>query len=182
MGHREHAFDLTEFDFPAEVKELLYLMMDRDGIKRKKARQMMVKRGEHAIPYLLQLVNVQHDQFRWEIVKSLEEISDKSLIPTFLTIMNKDENSDIRTIAAKGMARLGRLGIIPLLEMLIRGEHLFYLYDTSVYVLRSYNDFAENAEIESLIDKLLESEIPNTTVPPIAEKILNEMTGAHTGE
>jgi hypothetical protein len=64
--------------------------------------------------------------YRWEILKTLQQISDSSSIPIFIEAL-EDEESDIRWVAAEGLIKLGAESINPLLKALVKDSDSVFL-------------------------------------------------------
>jgi len=102
----------------SEFKHLLESLLSDRGTERKKARKALVASGKKALHYLKELVHHPKHFYRWEALKTMEEIADPESIPVFIEALEDDE-SDIRWIAAQGLIKLGGLSLIPLLKAIV---------------------------------------------------------------
>jgi len=84
----------------------------------KKAREELVAKGKNIVDFLMELLNNPKHIYRWEALKTMEEIGDPISIPMFIKALEDDE-SDVRWIAAEGLIKLGMKSIKPLLKTLI---------------------------------------------------------------
>ncbi|MCG8474421.1 MAG: HEAT repeat domain-containing protein [Cytophagales bacterium] len=175
MKHEELDIDLKEF--PERIKKLVLLLNDSNGLTRESGRAKFVAMDGEAITYLEHLLITNQDTLRWEAVKALEEIADKSSIPVFLRLMERDPSGDIRELAAKGLARFGHLGLVPLLEELIKRDPIEWIYETASLVLRrlSKQDHEKYPAIKPLTDALLSDDRTGVRIRPLAEKVLEEI-------
>ncbi|MCW8816397.1 MAG: HEAT repeat domain-containing protein, partial [Ignavibacteriaceae bacterium] len=123
---------------------------------------------------LMELLSHHKHIYRWEAVKTLEEISDPLSIPLFIQAM-EDEKSDVRWLAAKGLIKLGKLSIKPLLKTLEKKSDSVFVLEGAHHV---FYDLKENKMLpkDFPIDKLL-SALKNPewveSVKPVAYEILN---------
>ena len=100
------------------IKKLVETLCDDDGLKRKEARQKLVKIGETTLEYVNDLLEHPKHICRWEAMKVIEEIGLPASIPVFMEALEDDE-SDIRWIAAEGLIRTGEHSLKPLLNLVI---------------------------------------------------------------
>jgi HEAT repeat protein len=111
----------------SELQQLLETLGSDDGMKRKKAREALVEKGKVSIDFLLELLSHPKHIYRWEAVKTLEEIGDPDTIPVLILAL-EDDKSDVRWIAAEGLIKLGMKSVKPLLNILIeKSDSVFVL-------------------------------------------------------
>lgn len=159
-----------------EIQQLLKTLGGKNGMERKKARAELVAKGKNMIDYLMELVNHPKHIYRWEALKTMEEIGDPISIPLFILAL-EDDASDVRWIAAEGLIKLGMQSIKPLLKTLLQKSD-------SVFILAgAHHVFYDLKKTEKLpagfpIDKLL-SELKNPewieSVKPLAYELLNKL-------
>ena len=121
-----------------EIKELIGLLCNDDGHRRKEAREKLVDIGESTLDYVKDLLDHEKHICRWEAMKVIEEIGSPQSIPIFLEALD-DDKSDIRWIAAEGLIRTGKYSVRPLLNavaensdsvfILNGAHHVFYELD-----------------------------------------------------
>jgi len=139
-----------------EIKQLLNALGSEDGMERKKARKKLVAKGTDMIDYLMELVHHPKHIYRWEALKTMEEIRDVSCIPLFIEALEDDE-SDIRWIAAEGLIKLGIQSIRPILKALVEkpastftlagAHHVFY-------DLKKSNELPKDFPVDKLLSVL----------------------------
>lgn len=160
----------------SEMRELIISLGSDNGLEREKARKSMVKLGRDSIDYLMELLSHPKHIYRWEAVKTLEEIGDPVSIPLFLRAL-EDDKSDVRWIAAKGLIKLGKLSIKPLLKILEQKSDSVFVLEGAHHV---FFDLRENKVLPKgfPVDKLL-SRLKNPgwkeSVKPLAYEILNNI-------
>jgi len=158
----------------SEMHELIIKLGSDNGFEREKARKTLVKIGRDSIDFLMELLSHSKHIYRWEAVKTLEEIGDPVSIPLLIRAL-EDDKSDVRWIAAKGLIKLGKHSIKPLLKILETKSDSVFVLEGAHHV---FFDLRENKMLPKgfPIDKLL-SALKNPewieSVKPIAYEILN---------
>ncbi len=159
-----------------DIKELIEILGDEDGSKRKKAREKLVAIGENTLYHVKGLLKHPKHIYRWEAMKIIQEIGETESIPIFLESLS-DDKSDIRWIAAKGLIKTGKYSIKPLLKLVAEK------YD-SVFVLNGAHHVFYELEEKELLPKnfptkellyLLKSYSKEASLKVLVHNILNEM-------
>lgn len=158
----------------SEISDLIIKLGSDNGFEREKARKALVKMGRDAIDFLMEILSHSEHIYRWEAVKTLEEIGDPVSIPLFIQAL-EDEKSDVRWLAAKGLIKLGSHSIKPLLKILEQRSDSVFILEGAHHV---FYDLKENNELpkDFPIDKLLSAlKYPEwvESVKPLVYKILN---------
>ena len=109
-----------------EIRKNLMQMQSKNGIERQKARISLVTLGAQAGDFLSELVSHPDDTIRWEAVMGLGQIMDPITSPLLINAL-EDENTSIRWLAAEGLARLNKKGLIPLVEALTSQKITLFL-------------------------------------------------------
>jgi HEAT repeat protein len=159
----------------SEIKKVIVNLGSDNGLERQKAREEMVKMGEDAIDYLMELLSHPKHIYRWEAVKTLEEIGDPDSIPLLLRAL-EDDKGDVRWIAAKGLIKLGKHSIKPLLKMLEEKSDSVFVLEGAHHVffdLKEKNVLPKGFPIKKLLSALKNPEWIDS-VKPLVYKILNE--------
>ena len=68
----------------SELQKLLVTLGSNDGMKRTKARKVLVAKGKESIDFLIELLSHPKYIYRWEAAKTLEEIGDPDTIPALI--------------------------------------------------------------------------------------------------
>jgi hypothetical protein len=157
------------------IEELIKDLYNNNGIIRQKARYELVKMGNPALDYLLELQGAEKHLARWEAVKAISEIGTKSSIPILINAL-EDEEFDVRWLAAEGLIEIGRDSVYPLLKAFISNKESVHLKEGVHHVLKGlelrglYNDdkyeiikgletFTTPVKLELKIINMLESEL-----------------------
>jgi HEAT repeat protein len=137
----------------AEFKKLLEALLSEKGTERKKARKALVANGKKSLPYLKEFIHHPKHFYRWEAMKTMEEIADPESIPIFIEALEDDE-SDIRWIAAQGLIKIGKLSLQPLLKAIVEKPDSIFVLSSAHHVL---HDLKINEHLPSgfPVDKLL---------------------------
>ena len=158
----------------SKIQELIKTLGSDNGMERQSAREELVAIGRDSVGFLMELLSHPKHIYRWEAVKTMEEICDPVSIPLFIQAM-EDEKSDVRWLAAKGLIKLGKLSIKPLLKTLEKKSDSVFVLEGAHHV---FFDLKENKMLpkDFPIDKLL-SALRNPewveSVKPVAYEILN---------
>jgi HEAT repeat protein len=159
-----------------KIKELIEVLGDQDGQKRKNAREKLVDIGEDSLHHIKDLLNHSKHIYRWEAMKVIKDIGAPKSIPVLLDALD-DEKSDIRWIAAEGLINSGSSAVIPLLK------HVTENYD-SVFVLNGAHHVISELEERNLLPvdfptkellSLLKNSSKESSLKVMVHKILSEL-------
>lgn len=160
----------------SELHELLIKLGSEDGLEREKARKALVKIGRDSIDFLMELLSHPKHIYRWEAVKTLEEIADPISIPLFIQAL-EDDKGDVRWIAAKGLIKLGALSIKPILKRLEEKSDSVFILAGAHHVffdLREKKLLPKGFPISKLLSSLRTPDWVDS-VKPLAYEILNSL-------
>lgn len=159
---------------PKNVEELIADLSNPEGIIRQKARYELVKMGNPALDYLVELQGAKKHLARWEAVKAISEIGTSDSIPILINAL-EDEEFDVRWLAAEGLIELGHKSVYPLLKVFISNKESIHLKEGVHHVLKGleirglYNDkyeiikaletFAAPVKLELKIINMLKDEL-----------------------
>ncbi len=159
-----------------EIRELMEILGDEDGRKRKNAREKLAAIGEHTLKYIKDYLNHPKHIYRWEAMKVIEEIEHPDSIPILINALN-DDKSDIRWIAAEGLIKVGKYSLKPLLKAIAEN------YD-SVFVLNGAHHIIYELEEKELLPKdfpakellsLLKRHSKEASLKVLVHNILNDL-------
>ena len=158
----------------SRIEELIIDLSNTDGIKRQKARYELVKMGNPALDYLVELQNSEKHLARWEAVKAISEIGSKVSIPILINAL-EDEEFDVRWLAAEGLIEIGHDSVYPLLKTFIsnkdsvhlkegvhhvlKGLEIRGLYEDKFDIIKALENFSEPVNLEVKIINLLKDEL-----------------------
>ena len=161
-----------------EIQELVKALGSKKGIERKKARAALVAKGEDIIEVLAELCSHDKRIYRWEALKTMEEIGHKSAIPYFIQALEDNEN-DIRWIAAEGLIKLGHHSVKPLLQALMeKPDSIFILSGIHhvFYDLKKTDSLPDEVEFDKLL-RALKSAESKGSIKPMAYDLLKKLKG-----
>jgi HEAT repeat protein len=159
-----------------EIHQLLETLGSKDGMERQNAREKLVAKGKSMIDFLMELLNHPKHIFRWEALKTMEEIGDPISIPLFIRALEDDE-SDVRWIVAEGLIKLGDQSIKPLLKILIeKSDSIFILAGAHhvFYDLKKAGKLPAGFPIDKLLTELKNPEWEKS-VKPLAFELLKDI-------
>ncbi|HSD62244.1 MAG TPA: HEAT repeat domain-containing protein [Ignavibacteriaceae bacterium] len=158
------------------VEQLINDLASSNGIIRQKARYELVKMGNPALDYLLELQSSDKHLARWESVKAISEIGSSESIPILINALD-DEEFDVRWLAAEGLIDIGHSSVYPLLKAFISNKDSIHLKEGVHHVLKGleirgmYNDkyeiikaletFTAPIKVELKVISMLKDELIN---------------------
>jgi HEAT repeat protein len=160
----------------SEIHKLIESLGSENGMDRQKAREALVAKGKNTIDFLMEMLTHPKHIYRWEAVKTLEEIGDPLSISLFIRAL-EDNKSDVRWIAAKGLIKLGMPSVKPLLNALIQktdsvfilagAHHIFFdLYENGI--------LPDGFPLDKLLSLLKDSTLAEV-IKPFCSELLNTL-------
>lgn len=105
-----------------DIKSLLDLLADKDGVIRRKARKALVAMGEIVVPSLTRILrNTKLDHLRWEAAKTLGAIGDVRAIPSLVKAL-EDRDIDVAWVAAESLRKFKKNAWPALFRELIKSK------------------------------------------------------------
>ena len=156
-----------------ELSSLIDKLGDKDIHVREQARYLLVDAGADAIPLLVELMKSPNTHDRWEAVKLLGKIGDKSAADALVEEL-LDDSMNIHWAASEALIGLGGGAILPLLEGLTRHfdsarfrqgayhilhmfEHMGYLEPHVQEVLNALRDVQPSASVPWAAERAIEA-------------------------
>lgn len=155
------------------INELTTGLASKDAVVRARARQALVNIGSPAAASLVELLEARSHQVRWEAAKTLGEIADPQTAPALVSAL-RDEEFDVRWLAAVGLIAIGSEALPPLLEQLAKRPESTWLREGAHHILRSLTDH-ETKYVVSPVIRALESIEPEVGVIEPALKAADEL-------
>ena len=107
----------VEMPKKTDINKLIQDLKSKDIKVHESAHLALMIAGSEAIPELIQTLESQDRNLRWEAAKTLAEMRNPTLAQ--LLVKNLENlDPDIRWLAAEGLIALGSEGIIPVLKAL----------------------------------------------------------------
>lgn len=157
------------------LKPLIEMLADKDGIIRQEARESLVVLGRAAVSSLNQaLKNSKLDQVRWEAAKALGEIVDARSIPVLVKAL-EDSNPDVTWLAAEALSKFKKTAWSPLFKALLKDRpNSGLLHQGAHHVLLNQKEDGFNDLLEILMNAL-ESSASEELTPLAASNLLKRM-------
>lgn len=157
------------------VSELVARLSSKHGVTRIRARESLVGLGSAATSELLTALADPRVQVRWEAAKALAEIADPRSADTLVETL-RDEDFGVRWLAAEGLIRLGRKGLVPLLEALARGLVSERFRAGAHHVIHVQLEGRDSETLRPVFDAL-SSFAPRVSTPLAARRALAALEG-----
>ncbi len=116
------------------IDELVNHLQSKDGLQRERARKMLVRIGNPAVPALIELLSHAKYMVRWDACKTLAEISDPEAAAPLVLALD-DERMEVRWVAAEALIALKKKGLYPLLRALTKHFDSIYLRESAHHIL-----------------------------------------------
>ncbi len=157
-----------------ELDILIGQLKSHDGSEREHARNAIVRIGAPAVPVLVRLLKSPHELMRWEACKALGAINVPEVAQPLVEAL-RDENMEVRWLAAEGLAALGRDGLSALFRALEFHFNSIFLLEGAHHVLLALEKKKLlNKESEDVLESLRHLE-PRVSVPVAARRALESL-------
>jgi hypothetical protein len=167
-------------EFPENLVKTIKGSLDRkDYIKKKSARETLVKMGKKILPQMHKLLSSENDSLRMETAKITELIADSRSIPSLIKLLD-DPIFDIRWIAAEGLIKIGRRCICPLLKSVREGRSSLLFNSGTHHILLGLLDEKEKDILMPLLQSLDNYHESGETAPVQASIALNTVFKCNT--
>lgn len=146
-----------------------------DPLVRVNARHWLVGIGGPAVPALIEALADPHREVRWEAAKALGQIADPVAAPALVRAL-QDRGFGIRWLAADGLIDLGREGVVPLLQALVKRSGSVRLRQGAHRVLHEL----ARGQLKNVLQPVvaaLEGMESSLAAPLAAETALEALTG-----
>lgn len=155
------------------IAHLLEEIRSKDERVRTQARATLITTGARVVPQLVALLEEAEPELRREIVQVLAEVPDPRSAAALAERL-EDELEDVRARAAEGLVSIGREGLVPVLEALLKRHESSLLRDGVRQVLHQL----AVAELEVLLSPIvlaLDGADPETDMREPASRALRRM-------
>ena len=155
------------------IRSLIMSLSSESPIKRVQASNSLVHIGKATVPSLAEALTDHRETVRWEAAKALTRIHEP-LAAAALVRALEDESTGVRWQAAEGLIALGKEGLIPLLQALIRQSDSVRLRQGAHHVLRSFTERPYSSQLAQVI-QALDSPAPIMALPVAAFDVLKKL-------
>lgn len=156
-----------------QIRSLIQALSSDSPMKRVHAANSLEQFGKATIPFLSQALTDPRDTVRWEAAKVLTRMHEPIAAPALVRAL-EDESTGVRWQAAEGLIALGKEGLVPLLQTLIRQSDSVRLRQGAHHVLRSFAEGPYNKGLTQVVEAL-ESPAPIMALPVAAFDALKKL-------
>ncbi len=153
--------------------DLVRDLRSEDPVRRQRACSALILLGPEAVPVLVEALRDPADHARREAARALSRIHDPSSAGA-LVLALEDEIPGVRWLAGEGLIAMGRDGLVPLLQGLIRQSDSVRLRQGAHHVLRAIGPGEQARQIAQVMDAL-EGPEPISALPVAAFNALKEL-------
>src|SRR5258708_44046 len=121
---------------PVAVPALLNALRGADEQVGSQIFSALVRLGHAAVPALMETSASNSAWMRWQCMRALGGIHDRRALPVLVGALTDSDHS-VAWMGAKGLVHFGRLGVEPVLQLLMRAEMSPWLVETASYVMHS---------------------------------------------
>jgi HEAT repeat protein len=158
------------------VDQLVTSLTDKDGVVRKRARDVLVEEiGRPAVPKLLPLLTDRRTYVRWEAAKALSQLGDARSAPDLVQAL-QDNDGGIRWMAAEGLAAIGEPAMPPLLRALMDEGESVRLREGARHMLNNLERADRLPQPVVPVLQALKGAEPSAEVPRAAKNALDALT------
>jgi HEAT repeat protein len=161
---------------PTAIPALLNALRGADEQLGSNIFSALVRMGHEAVPALIERSTSSSAWMRWNCLRALSEISDHRALPVLVSAL-LDSDHSVVWMAAKGLVRFGRVGLGPLLRLLITNETHPWLVETTSYVMREL--YLRDPKLKSYLEPVIHSmhgPAFRVATPLAAQKALAQLT------
>jgi len=144
-----------------------------DPVRRERACRALIILGSRSVPPLVEVLAGSVDHARREAARALSKIHDPSSAAA-LVLALEDELPGVRWLAGEGLIAMGRGGLVPLFQALIRRSDSVRLRQGAHHILRTLGAGDEGRQI-GLVMEALEGPEPISALPVAAFNALKEL-------
>jgi HEAT repeat protein len=160
---------------PSAIPALLNALPGADEQMGAHIFSALVHVGHAAVPALIEKSASQSAWIRWHCMRALGEIGDGRALPVLVGALCDPDHS-AAWMAAKGLVRVGRRSIGPVLSLLMTAEMSRWLAETASFVLR--DQCVSDPRLKPYLEPVLQdmrSQLYHIATPLAAQKALSQL-------
>jgi HEAT repeat protein len=160
----------------SKIDSLIKGLHNKDGLKRQRARFGLIHIGHEAVPSLIDVIQNEEGQERWEAIETLSGMDAPSAVPVLVDAL-KDDDKSIRWAASKALIAQDRACLKPLFQALVKesGFGSSQFRHGAHHILHVLNDRYRLLPNEIKVFKALEGSQPEAKAPWAAETALEDL-------
>ena len=164
-----------------QVQSLVDVLSERDGLKRRKAREALESMGSVIGPYMIEALASKHTSVKWEAAKALTNVTFPPAAPALVNAL-MDESFEVEWLAAEALINLGAHAVAPLLEGLIKHPTSVNLRQGAHHVLSDLNRrHPLDSGLLAVIEEL-HSIVPTEPFPLVVRRALENLPETDAGK
>ena len=137
---------------PAAVPALLNALRGSDEQVGSQIFSALVRLNRAAVPALMEASASNTAWVRWQCMRALGAIHDRRALPVLVAALSDSDHS-VAWMGAKSLVHFGRLGVEPVLRLLMKAEMSPWLAETASYVLNS--QVQHNPKLKPYLDPVI---------------------------
>ena len=160
---------------PAAVPALLNALRGSDEQVGSQIFSALVRLDRAAVPALMEASASNTAWVRWQCMRALGAIHDRRALPVLVAALSDSDHS-VAWMGAKSLVHFGRLGVEPVLRLLMKAEMSPWLAETASYVLNS--QVQHNPKLKPYLDpviKQMHGAAYRVGTPTAAQKALAQL-------
>ena len=157
------------------IAHLLEEIQSKDALVRTQARATLITAGARVVPQVVALLEEAGPELRREIARILAEVPDRRAAVALVELL-EDDQADVRALAAAGLVSIGREGLVPVLEALLK-RHESVVLRTGIREVLHELAVAELQVLLAPIVLALDGADPETDLREPASRALRRMRG-----
>lgn len=161
---------------PTAIPALLNALRGADEQLGSHLFSALVRMGHDAVPPLIERSASSSAWVRWNCLRALSEINDNRALPVLVQGL-LDTDHSVVWMAAKGLVHFGRVGLGPLLLLLITNETHPWLVEAASYVMREM--YLRDPKLKPYVEPVIRSmhgPAFRVATPLAAQKALAQLT------
>ncbi len=139
---------------PEAIPALLNALRGADEQLGSHIFSALVRMGHEAVPALIERSKSSSAWMRWNCLRALSEISDHRALPVLVPAL-LDTDHSVVWMAAKGLVRFRRVGLGPLLRLLMTNETSPWLVEATSYVMHEL--YMRDPKLKSYLEPVIHS-------------------------
>lgn len=163
-------------DLNSQIDALIEGLKNEDGLERQRARYGLIHIGHEAISALIDVVQNEKGEARWEAIEALSRLNAPSAVPVLIKEL-KDDDIGIRWAASNALIAQDRAALKPLFRTLMKefGFGSARFREGAHHILHVLKDRHRLLPKEIKVFEALEGIAPEAEVPWAAEAALEDL-------
>lgn len=158
------------------IDSLIKDLHSEDGLERQRARYGLINIGPEAVPSLIDVVDNEEGQARWEAIETLSRMNAPTAVPVLIEAL-VDEDTGIRWASMNALIAQDRATLRPLFEALVKasGFGSVRFRQGAHHILHVLKDRHRLLRKEIKVFEALEGIEPEAKAPWAAEAALEDL-------